>query len=70
MKKLWNAMKLVGILACFVLFVAFLFVDIIDLFIPGDFPDWVFWAELIIWAIIGIFALANCIKEWNKNKRC
>ena len=43
MEKLWNALKLVGILVCFVLFVAFLFIDIIDLIIPGGFPDWVTW---------------------------
>ena len=66
MKKLWNALKLVGILVCFVLFVAFLFIDIIDLFIPGDFPDWVTWAELTIWAIIGVFAIANFVKKRNK----
>ena len=63
MKKLLNALKLAGILICSALFVAFLFIDIIDLFIPGDFPDWVTWAELIIWAVIGVFAVASVIKE-------
>ena len=66
MKKLWNALKLVGILICSALFVAFLFIDIIDLFIPGDFPDWVIWAELIIWAIIGVFAIVDFVKKRNK----
>ena len=63
MKKLLNALKLAGILICSVLFVVFLFIDIIDLFIPGDFPDWVTFAELTIWAVIGVFAIANFIKE-------
>lgn len=66
MKKIWNALKLVGILGCFVLFVAFLFIDIIDLIIPGDFPDWVTWAELIAWAIIGVVAIVDFIKKKKK----
>ncbi|MBQ7416311.1 MAG: hypothetical protein IJW14_04685 [Oscillospiraceae bacterium] len=66
MKKLWHALKLVGILICSVLFVAFLFIDIIDLFIPGDFPDWVTWVELTIWLIIGVFAIVNFVKKRNK----
>ena len=69
MEKLWNILKLVGILVGVVLFVGFLFVDVIDLFIPGDFPDWVTCAELIFWTIIGIFALATSIKKQNENKR-
>lgn len=66
MKKHCNTLKLVGILICSVLFVAFLFIDIIDLFIPGDFPDWVTYAELTTWAVIGVFAIANFIKEKKK----
>ena len=66
MKKHCNTLKLVGILICSVLLVGFLFIDIIDLFIPGDFPNWVTWLELTIWAIIGVFAIVDFVKKRNK----
>lgn len=69
MKKFWDILKFAGILVCIVLFISFQFFDIIDLIIPGDFPDWVYVVELIAWAVFGVAALVVFIKERRKNKR-
>lgn len=73
MNKLCNILKLAGLIVCFVLLLAFLFIDIIDLIVPGDFPDWVFVAEIVVWVTIGVSALVsfikNACKERKTNKR-
>ena len=69
MKKFWNVLKLVGILICFVLLLAFLFFDIIDWIIPGSFPNWVYVADLAVSVVIAVLALVMFIgKCCNQHK--
>lgn len=69
MKKFWNALKFAGVTVGFVLFVAFLFFDIIDLIIPGDFHVWVYVVVLIAWAAYGICFLVTTIKKWRSQRK-
>lgn len=65
-EKAGNILKLLGILVCFLLLLALMFFDFIDLMIPGSFPDWVYVAELIALGVIGVLEILNFTKEFRK----
>ena len=69
MKKFTDILKLSGILICLALLLMFAFFDIVDLVIPGDFPDWLYVTELVVWAIFGVFALVMYIRKRRKHKK-
>lgn len=63
MKNLLNVLKLAGVFICIALLIAFMFFDIIDWLIPGDFPEWVYVVEIAAWVIFAVVALVVFIRK-------
>ena len=56
-------LKFVVFLAFIALFLGLMFFDIIDWLIPGDFPDWVYVAELIVFGALGVMEIVTFFKD-------
>jgi hypothetical protein len=69
MKKFWYTLRFAGICVGIVLFAAFIFFDIIDLIVLGDFPDWLYVVVLISWAVYGVCFLVTTIKKWRSQRK-
>lgn len=66
MKKLWDILRFAGLLVGIVLLVVFMFFDLIDLIVPGDFPNWLYNVCLIAWAVFGVGEIVVFVKQWKK----
>ena len=69
MRRFWSVLKFVGILVGIVFVVTVMFIEILDLMVPGDFPDWVYVVEMDVWAVVGVFYLVMLIKEGSKRSK-
>ena len=66
MKRILQVVKIVGVFLCISLLPVFMFFDVIDWLIPGDFPEWVYGMEIIAWVAFGVTALIVFVKKWRK----